>query len=64
MTTSDHKPRILLAEDEEDVAFLIRFLLERQGFVVEHAPDGRQAIELLSDTPGRFGAARHHAALP
>ncbi|WP_445157333.1 response regulator transcription factor [Halomonas sp. E14] len=51
MTTSDHKPRILLAEDEEDVAFLIRFLLERQGFVVEHAPDGRQAIELLSDTP-------------
>ncbi|MCE8025606.1 MULTISPECIES: response regulator [Halomonadaceae] len=49
MTTSEPKPRILMVEDEEDIAFLIRFLLERQGFEVEHAPDGRRALELLSD---------------
>ncbi|WP_043526389.1 response regulator transcription factor [Litchfieldella xinjiangensis] len=42
---ADGKPRILMIEDEEDIAFLIRYLLERQGFMVEHAADGRQALE-------------------
>ena len=37
--------RILMVEDEEDIAFLIRFMLERHGFTVDHAADGRQAIE-------------------
>ncbi|EQM79322.1 response regulator transcription factor [Stutzerimonas stutzeri] len=40
--------RILMVEDEEDIAFLIRFMLERHGFSVEHAADGRQALERLS----------------
>ncbi|SDL69640.1 Response regulator receiver domain-containing protein [Franzmannia pantelleriensis] len=40
-------PRILMVEDEEDIAFLIRFLLERNGYAVEHAADGRQALERL-----------------
>ncbi len=44
--------RILMVEDEEDIAFLIRFLLERHGFVVEHAADGRQALEhFATNTP-------------
>jgi DNA-binding response OmpR family regulator len=34
-----------MVEDEEDIAFLIRYMLERHGFVVEHAADGRQALE-------------------
>lgn len=42
--------RILMVEDEEDIAFLIRFMLERHGFVVEHAADGRQALEKLSSS--------------
>ena len=37
--------RILMVEDEEDIAFLIRYMLERHGFVVDHAADGRQALE-------------------
>ena len=37
--------RILMVEDEEDIAFLIRYMLERHGFVVEHAADSRQALE-------------------
>lgn len=42
--------RILMVEDEEDIAFLIRFMLERHGFVVEYAADGRQALEKLANT--------------
>jgi DNA-binding response OmpR family regulator len=41
------KPRILLVEDEDDIAFLIRFLLERNGFEVDHSADGRQALERI-----------------
>lgn len=42
--------RILMVEDEEDIAFLIRFMLERHGFVVEQAADGRQALEKLASS--------------
>ena len=38
---------ILMVEDEEDIAFVIRFLLERNGFEVEHATDGRAALERI-----------------
>lgn len=44
------KPRILMVEDEEDIAFLIRFMLERHGFSVEHAADGRQALDKLANS--------------
>ncbi len=44
-------PQILMVEDEEDIAFLIRFMLERHGFVVDHAADGRQAIERIESRP-------------
>ncbi|QYR53040.1 response regulator transcription factor [Lysobacter soyae] len=44
--------RVLLIEDEEDVAFIIRFLLERNGFEVEHATEGRAAMaRLRGDDP-------------
>ena len=42
--------RILMVEDEEDIAFLIRFMLERHGFIVDHAADGRQAIEKITSS--------------
>lgn len=35
---------VLLVEDEEDVAYIVRFLLERHGFVVEHIAEGRSAM--------------------
>lgn len=40
-------PRILLVEDEEDIAYLVRFMLERQQYRVDHAADGRQAFEYI-----------------
>lgn len=39
---------ILLVEDEEDIAFLLRFLLERNGYQVEHAEEGKQALERIA----------------
>ncbi|MDH5668515.1 MAG: response regulator transcription factor [Nitrospira sp.] len=46
-TTQTGKPTLLMAEDEEDTASLLRFLLERSGFQVLHAPDGRQAQQMI-----------------
>ncbi|NOS79030.1 MAG: response regulator [Nitrospira sp.] len=46
-TTPSGKPTLLMAEDEEDTASLIRFLLERAGYHVVHAPDGQQAQQLI-----------------
>ncbi|MBZ5754539.1 response regulator [Pseudomonas sp. S5(2021)] len=46
--TESASQRILMVEDEEDIAFLIRFLLERHGFAVDHAADGRQALDCLA----------------
>ncbi|HET8903624.1 MAG TPA: response regulator transcription factor [Saccharospirillum sp.] len=49
--TTDH---ILMVEDDEDIAFLIRFLLERNGYKVRHMADGRlaqAAIEAAGPPP-------------
>ena len=47
--TTNHKPTVLMVEDEEDTASLLKFLLERASYAVVHAKDGRQAQE-LADT--------------
>ncbi|HPV82363.1 MAG TPA: response regulator [Nitrospira sp.] len=42
------KLTVLMVEDEEDTASLLKFLLERASYQVVHAKDGRQAQELIS----------------
>jgi len=42
-------PRVLMVEDEEDIAYIVRFLLERHGFVVEHVADGRAALARIRE---------------
>lgn len=43
---------ILIIEDNEQNLYLMRFLLERHGFAVAAAQDGRQGIELArASTP-------------
>jgi len=42
---SDPAGRVLLVEDEESLAESIRYSLEREGYAVTVAPDGRKAIE-------------------
>ena len=39
------KPKALLVEDNENNRYLAQFLLEREGFVVMIAIDGKQALE-------------------
>lgn len=70
---------VLLAEDNEDIAFSVQRVLRRAGFTTVHAPDGTAALELagtshpdvlLTDLgmPGMDGLAlcralRAHASL-
>jgi len=42
---------ILLVEDDEHIAYILRFLLERNGFAVEQATDGRQALARFDAPP-------------
>jgi len=41
------KKRILVVDDEEDIRFVLRMLLERHGFEVETAEDGLDALEKI-----------------
>jgi len=43
--------RILLVEDEADLARTTMYSLEREGFVVVHAPSGRIALDLCRAPP-------------
>jgi DNA-binding response OmpR family regulator len=38
----------LVVEDDEQIAHILRFILEREGFKVHAAPDGRTAQELIA----------------
>ena len=48
---NDPSHAILLVEDDEHIAYILRFLLERNGFAVEQAIDGRQALERIARPP-------------
>lgn len=37
----------LVVEDDDQIAYLLRFILEREGFRVEFASDGRAAVALI-----------------
>ncbi len=41
------RPRVLIVEDEADIRELMRYNLEREGFLVEEAGDGAQALEKI-----------------
>ncbi len=43
--------RILVVDDERDVATMLKFMLEKDGHVVEAAHDGRQALAALGIEP-------------
>jgi len=40
---------ILLIEDEEEIADLLRMSFEREGFRIVHAPTGEEGLDLLRD---------------
>ena len=41
----------LVVEDDDQIAYLLRFILEREGFKVEAAADGRLANDLVMNGP-------------
>lgn len=43
MTDMTISPSILVVEDDEHIGELLKFLLERQGYLVEHCTEGRAA---------------------
>ena len=50
---------ILIAEDEAEIARLIRLYLEKEGFTCEVCDDGETALRRhIGDTAGRFGTMR------
>jgi len=44
-------PRVVLVEDDEMSAELLRFLVQRQGYRFDHVADGQQALNLLDGVP-------------
>lgn len=42
--------RIMVVDDEMDIRFVIRKMLEKEGYEVIEADSGEQAMELLKDT--------------
>ena len=56
------KPRILLVEDNENNRYLARYLLERAGFALEVAVDGKRGLELAR--AGRFDLILMDIQLP
>ena len=46
--------RILIVEDEESLADSIRYNLEREGFSVDVAADGRRALERFRESPANL----------
>lgn len=47
--TAKRKSRILVVEDDVDIANLVTFRLTREGFEVRHASDGEQALREFDD---------------
>ena len=38
----------LVVEDDAQIAHILRFILEREGFEIHSAPDGRTALQLIA----------------
>ncbi|WP_313168103.1 response regulator transcription factor [Massilia oculi] len=50
---NEHAPAtlVLVVEDEDHIAQVLRFMLERQGYRVTHLADGRAASEYVAASP-------------
>jgi len=45
------KPKVLVVEDEAALATMLRYNLEKQGFMVDEAADGQEAMTRISEAP-------------
>ncbi|HEU5205092.1 MAG TPA: ATP-binding protein [Candidatus Limnocylindrales bacterium] len=49
--SGDHAPRVLVVEDDAGTRELVRQALESNGYVVEVAPDGKKALDVVAADP-------------
>ena len=47
--TGSHKPTVLVVEDEAALATMLRYNLEKQGFKVDEAVDGQEALTRIAE---------------
>jgi len=45
------KPTVLVVEDDVHIAQVLTFMLERQGYKVDYAEDGRAAVQYIVSKP-------------
>lgn len=50
MTAGASRPLVLVVEDEAALATMLRYNLEKQGFRVEEAADGQEALTRIAET--------------
>ena len=48
---ADPAASALVVEDDEHISYLLQFILERDGFVVHLARDGREAKQFIEQNP-------------
>lgn len=46
----DLNPKVLVVEDDEAIAAMLKYNLKSEGFIVEHTEDGGEAIIMVEDT--------------
>ena len=47
MANEGKQPLALVVEDDDQISYLLRFILEREGFAVHVARDGKEAEQLI-----------------
>lgn len=50
-TAANSRSTALVIEDDAMIASVLHFILDREGFTVRHAVDGRAAQQLIADSP-------------
>lgn len=53
---------ILVVDDEEPLRNLLQISLQRHGYHVAIARNGREVLEVMVSRKNRLGLARHHDA--
>lgn len=49
-----NKPPLLLVEDEQDTASLVKLIMEGKGYEVLHSADGSEALDKIALMPPPF----------
>ncbi|RMG06925.1 MAG: response regulator [Acidobacteria bacterium] len=56
MSMNEEKPKILIADDDPSILRLMRVIVEKEGFSVITARDGRDAYKVLQEDDSLAGA--------